>query len=258
MNVLGDPTARLVIGHRGDSAHYPENTAPSFDRAVSLGVDAIEFDLRVTREGVVVVNHDPTVDRTTDGTGAIADKTLAELRELDAGARFTVDGSTFPYRGQSVSILTFEQLLERYPSIPLLIEIKVAAAADGARRLIERHGAQDRVLIDSTVMEAVAPFRGTRLLTGASFRDVLHLLPRAMFGRPPAKLPYSALCIPPWYQGIRVPIVRLSRIARAAGTATHVWTINDPEVAAGLWRDGVNGIITDDPGAMLTLRSRLA
>ena len=257
MNVLGDPTARLVIGHRGDSAHFPENTAPSFDRAVSLGVDAIEFDLRVARDGVVVVNHDPTIDRTTDGTGAIAQMTLAELRGFDAGARFTADGKTFPFRGQGLSILTFEDLLERYPGIPLLIEVKVPEAVPGALRLIERHGAEDRVLIDSTDIAAVAPFRGTPLLTGASLRDVVRLLPRAMTGRPPAKLPYAALCIPPWYQGIRVPVLRLARVARAVGAATHVWTINDPEVAAGLWQAGVNGIITDNPGAMLTLRSRL-
>ncbi len=258
MNVLGDPTARLVIGHRGDSAHFPENTAPSFDRAIELGVDAIEFDLRVTSDGVVVVNHDPTVDRTTNGRGAIAQMTLAQLRELDVGARFTVDGTSFPFRGQGISILTFEELLERYPSIPLLIEVKVATVVEGARRLIERHGAQDRVMLDSTDMKAVAPFRSTRLLTGASMRDVLQLLPRAMLGRPPAKLPYSALCIPPWYQGIRVPILRLARVAKAVDVATHVWTINDPEVAAALWRAGVNGIITDDPGVMLTLRSKMA
>jgi glycerophosphoryl diester phosphodiesterase len=258
VNVLGDPTARLVIGHRGDSAHYPENTAPSFDRALELGVDAIELDLRVTRDGVVVVNHDPTVDRTTDGTGSIAALSLAELRKLDAGARFTADGRTFPFRGTGISILTFEELLERYPSVPLLIEVKVAAAVDGALRLIQRHGAEDRVLIDSTEIEAVGPFRGTKLLTGASLRDVVQLLPRAMLGRPPAKLPYAALCVPPWYRGIRVPIVRLARLARAVSVATHVWTINDPEVAAALWRVGVNGIITDDPGAILTLRSRMA
>jgi len=258
VNVLGDPTARLVIGHRGDSAHFPENTAPSFDRAVELGVDAIEFDLRVTRDGVVVVNHDPTVDRTTDGTGAIATMTLAEVRELDAGARFTVDGKAFPYRGQGISILTFDELLDRYPSIPLLIEVKVATAVEGALRAIERHAAEERVLMDSTVSDAVAPFRATRLLTGASFRDVLELLPRAMLGRPPAKLPYAALCIPPRYNGIRVPVLRLARVARTVGTATHVWTINDPEIAAALWRARVNGIITDDPGAMLTLRSKMA
>jgi hypothetical protein len=139
MNVLSDPAARIVIGHRGAAAHFPENTSASFDHAVSLGVDAIEFDLRVSRDGVVVVIHDPTVDRTTNGTGAVADLTLAELKKLDAGAQFTRDGRTFPWRGQGLQILTFDELLDRYPSIPLLIELKIAAAADGARRAIEDH-----------------------------------------------------------------------------------------------------------------------
>jgi glycerophosphoryl diester phosphodiesterase len=257
VNVLSDPTARLVIAHRGTSAHFPENTVPSFDHAVSLGVDAIEFDLRVTREGVVVVNHDPTVDRMTDRIGTVASMTLPELRQVDAGARFTRDGVTFPFRGQGIGIVTFEELLQRYHSIPLLIEVKVATAVDGALRLIERYGAQDRVLMDSTEMDAVAPFRGTRLLTGASFRDVARLLPRALLASPPAKLPYSALCIPPWFRGIPVPVLRLARVARAVGVATHVWTVNEPEVAEGLWKAGINGIITDDPEVMLDVRARL-
>jgi glycerophosphoryl diester phosphodiesterase len=258
VNVLGDPTARLVIGHRGDSAHYPENTAASFDRAVELGVDAIEFDLRVTRDGVVVVIHDPTVDRTTDGTGAVAAMTLAELRSLDAGARFTAGGNAYPFRGQGLAILTFDELLDRYQSIPLLTEVKVAEAVDGALSTIARHGAEERVLLDSTAAAAVAPFRRTRLLTGASLRDVVRLLPRAVFGVPPVKLPYSALCVPPWYNGIPVPIARLARVARAVGVATHVWTINDPQVAAALWHAGVNGIITDDPATMLAVRSKIS
>ncbi|HMA22440.1 MAG TPA: glycerophosphodiester phosphodiesterase family protein, partial [Gemmatimonadaceae bacterium] len=102
MNVLSDPAVRLVIAHRGTSAHFPENTAAAFDHAVSLGVDAIEFDLRISRDGAVVVIHDPTVDRTTDGTGAVAELSLAELKRLDAGARFTRDGRTFPWRGQGL------------------------------------------------------------------------------------------------------------------------------------------------------------
>ena len=85
MNVLAayDPGARLVIGHRGAAGRYPENTFAAFDYAVGLGVDAIEFDLRITRDGVVVVIHDPTLDRTTSGSGRID--------ELSAGQVTTVD-----------------------------------------------------------------------------------------------------------------------------------------------------------------------
>jgi glycerophosphoryl diester phosphodiesterase len=257
MNVLSDPAARLVIAHRGTSAHFPENTAASFDHALSLGVDAIEFDLRISRDGHVVVIHDPTVDRTTDGTGAVAELTLAELKALDAGARFTRNGRSFPWRGQGLRILTFDELLDRYPSIPLLIEVKVATAADGARQAIESHNSVGRVLMDSTAIDAVTPFRGTPLLSGACFDDVLHLLPHVITGHAPATLPYSALCIPRWYKGLPIPVRRLAKLARSRGVSTHVWTVNDPNVARSLWAGGINGIITDDPETMLAVRRTL-
>jgi glycerophosphoryl diester phosphodiesterase len=257
MNVLSDPAARIVIGHRGAAAHFPENTAASFDHAVSLGVDAIEFDLRVSRDGVVVVIHDPTVDRTTNGNGAVAELTLAELKELDAGARFTPDGRTFPWRGRGLQILTFDELLARYQSIPLLIEVKVAAAANGARRAIENHQSAERVLMDSMALEALVPFRGTSVLTGACFDDVLSLIPRSFTGQVPPTLPYSALCIPRWYKGIPIPVRRLAKVARSRGVPTHVWTVNDPDVASSLWAAGINGIVSDDPQKMLGVRRTL-
>jgi glycerophosphoryl diester phosphodiesterase len=255
MNVLSDPAARIVIGHRGAAAHFPENTVASFDHAVSLGVDAIEFDLRVSRDGVVVVIHDPTIDRTTDGTGAVADLTLAELKKLDPGAKFTPDaGRTFPWRGRGLQILTFEELLARYPSIPLLIEVKVAAAADGARRAIEEARSSERVLMDSAVCAALSPFQGSEILTGACYDDVLRLLPRALIGSAPAALRYSAICIPRWYNGLPIPVRRIARLARRRGVPTHVWTINAPSAARSLWSAGINGIISDDPELMMGIR----
>lgn len=258
MNPLSDPGARLVIAHRGTSARFPENTAAAFDHARSLGVDAIEFDLRVSRDGVAVVIHDATVDRTTDGTGAVESLTLAELEKLDAGFRFTLDGRAFPFRGQGLRILTFDELLNRYDSGPLLIEVKVATAVNEARRLIVEHGSTLRVLIDAAATDAVLPFRGSQILTGACFDDVLHLLPRAFVGAAPAVLPYSALCIPRWYRGLPIPVVRLARLARSRSVATHVWTVNEPGVARSLWKAGINGIITDDPETMLHVRRELA
>src|SRR4029077_21200970 len=98
MNVLADPAARPVIAHRGNSAHAPENTFVSFDQAIALGVDALEFDVRLTRTHRVVGIHDATVDRTTNGSGAVVDHSFDELRALDAGARFTAaNGAAAPY-----------------------------------------------------------------------------------------------------------------------------------------------------------------
>ncbi|MGZ5241412.1 MAG: glycerophosphodiester phosphodiesterase family protein, partial [Caldimonas sp.] len=96
--ILLDPQARPVVGHRGNRARAPENTLESFREAVALGADAVEFDLRVSRDGALVVIHDETLERTTDGSGPVALRTVAELKRLDAGARFTRDeGRTFPW-----------------------------------------------------------------------------------------------------------------------------------------------------------------
>jgi glycerophosphoryl diester phosphodiesterase len=256
--ILIDPAARPVIGHRGDSAHFPENTIPSFDRAIELGVDAIEFDLRVSRDGEIVIIHDPTVDRTTNGTGAVNSLTLAELKQLDAGARFSPDGGrTFPFRGQGLSIPTFDEMLARYASIPLLIEVKILEAGQRAPAVLDRHKASRRVLLDSTDAEALEPFRGLSLITGASLRDVVSILPQTLLGLPLGQVSYRAFCVPLWYNGIPVPVRRLARAGRRSGIPTHVWTINDPRAAEDLWRGGVNGIISDDPGAMLELRRRI-
>jgi glycerophosphoryl diester phosphodiesterase len=257
--ILIDPAARPVIGHRGDSKHFPENTFPSFDHALELGVDAIEFDLRVSRDGEVVIIHDPTVDRTTNGSGAVASFTLAELKSLDAGARFSPDGGrTFPFRGQGLTIPTFDEMLARYTSVPLLIEVKIPEAAPGAIASIERHDATKRLMLDSTDYRALEPFRKPPFITGASLRDILRILPSTLAGLPLGQVPYRAFCVPLWYNGIPVPVKRLARSGRNAGVATHVWTVNDAGVAEELWRSGINGMISDDPGTMLELRRRFS
>jgi len=257
VNPLSDPAARLVIAHRGTSARVPENTTAAFDHAWSLGVDAIEFDLRLTRDGAAVVIHDATVDRTTDGTGRVEEMSLAELQRLDAGFHFTADGTTFPFRGQGLRIPTFDELLSRYERGPFLIEIKVPAVVTEARRLIEQHRSTTRVLMDGADVGSVTPFRGSPILTGACFDDVLRLLPRAFVGAAPAVLPYSAICIPRWYRGLPIPVVRLAKLVRGRGVATHIWTVNDPVAARKLWESGINGIITDDPETMLGVRRML-
>jgi glycerophosphoryl diester phosphodiesterase len=258
MNVLIDPAARPVIAHRGNCAHAPENTFPSFDQAVALGADALEFDVRLTRDGHVVVIHDAMVDRTTNGSGPVSEHTLDELTALDAGARFggAAQGGA-PFRGQGLVVPTLDELLRRYSSIPLLIEVKVPEAVEPTRRLLEVHGAIKRTVVDSTDPEAVNPFRGGALATGASFRDVAALIRQCWRRRLTTPLAYEALCIPRWYYGVPIPVARLAHLAASVGSVTHVWTVNSAKVARQLWAAGVNGIITDDPGVMRSVRASM-
>src|SRR5262245_28458527 len=123
MNVLVDAVARPVIAHRGASAHAPENTIGAFTTALEHGADALELDVRMTRDGAVVVIHDPGVDRTTNGRGLVGAMSLAELRALDGGARFTADeGRTFPFRDRGVRISTLDDVLEALPRTPGHVE----------------------------------------------------------------------------------------------------------------------------------------
>lgn len=115
-----------VFGHRGAAALAPENTLPSFALAQALGAPYLELDVRATRDGAVVVIHDATVDRTTDGSGPVAELSFSRLERLDAGYRFSLDGTSFPYRGQGVRVPRLEQVLRQFPGACLNIEIKQA------------------------------------------------------------------------------------------------------------------------------------
>jgi len=258
MNILLDPAAKPVIGHRGNRAYAPENTMESFRQAVALGADAIEFDVRLSSDGIPVVHHDPTVARTTDGTGEIARMSYVELKDLDAGASFTRDsGKTYPYRGAGHHIPKFEDVVEAFPSTPFLIEIKDPLAATGIREIIERQKAEWRCLIDSMNDIAVRHFEGSAIAVGATRGDVAALMKQVLLHRRVPPMKYKALCVPLSYNGLPLPVRRFAKVARQHDCRVHVWTINDPPVAESLWKDGINGIISDDPGLMLKVRSSL-
>lgn len=254
--ILLDPRARLVIGHRGNRAHAPENTLVSLLEAVALGVDAVEFDLRVSRDGILVVMHDPTLDRTTNDSGPVAMRTAAELGRLDAGARFTRDGGlTLPWRGRGATISTFDEVIESLPGeLPCIIELKTPAATELLRVAIRRHDIAHRIIVAGFDPAATRPLRNAGFALGASTPDVLGLLLPTLLGQRLASPPFQALCLPLRWHGITVPIAALARTLRASGGVTHVWTINDAGQALRLWRLGVQGIISDDPGLILAAR----
>ena len=257
MNALLDPAAKLVIAHRGNSAFVPENTLESFQQAVELGADALEFDVRLSRDGKAVVIHDATLERTTNGRGAVSALTLDELQRLDAGHRFTRDGGrTFPFRGRGISLPAFEFVLSAFPRMPMIVEIKTRAASAEVRRLIERSGAAARVLVGAFDDAAIAPFRGTAVAHSASRRELIRLFGRALLPGAPLRLPYQAIAMPPHTHGVPLPVQRFATMARAAGGTTHVWTVDDPAQARRYWSGAVNGIITNDPAAILTSAGR--
>ena len=251
---LLDVARRPVVGHRGNAAHAPENTLESFRQAVALGVDALELDVHATADGTVIVLHDPTLDRTTDRRGRVDRMTLSEIRQADAGARFTVDGRSHPWRGRGLKIPTLDEVLEAFPETPLLIELKAAAAGTHAREVIRRHAAQPRCIVASFDEAPLVPFRDGDVPVGATRRDSIALLRPALLGARIPRPRYDVMCIPRAYKGFPIPMRRFVAALAPVGVNVHVWTVDDPGQARRLWDLGVRGVISNDPGRILAGR----
>lgn len=254
---LLDPGGRPIIGHRGASAFAPENTLAGFDLALEQGAEALELDVRVSRDGTAIVIHDPTLDRTTDRAGPVAALSDADLDGVDAGYRFSPGGTRFPFRGGGVRIPTLREVLERYPTIPLLVEVKAVEAAPAIQAELIRAAAVDRVVVASFMDEAVEAFRKPPFLAGASRADIVALAGRGWLGLPaPGGKTPVCYAVPYRYRNrIEVPTRRVIRAAHRRAKAVHVWTVDDPALATSLWDRGVSGIITNRPGALVAARA---
>ena len=138
-----------MFGHRGGSRLAPENTIAAFDRAVAEGVDGLELDVRLSKDGQVMVCHDARVDRTSNTTGAIADMTANELARVDAGYRFASGALSYPFRWRGFGVPTLAEVLARYPRHPFIVEMKdnTRAMAEATVAVIRAAGAPDRVCL---------------------------------------------------------------------------------------------------------------
>jgi glycerophosphoryl diester phosphodiesterase len=220
----------------------------------------IELDVHATADGECVVIHDPTVDRTTDGTGLVAELTLAELQRLDAGYRFTPDGGeTYPFRGQGVRISTIAEVLEALPNTRLTIEVKAPAAQRPLFDAIRRADAVERVIvgaISDRVRTLFADFPGP--ISGSSQQlGRFYLLYRLGISRFWAPRVVAAQ-IPEVWNNHRFLTPRLIRALHAHGLAVHIWTIDDVEDMRRLLEWGVDGIMTDRPDRLADLMAEMA
>ena len=247
-----------IIAHRGDSDVRPENTLQSLLFAASLGVDALEFDVHLAKDGVPVVMHDATLEGTTDGTGFVRDRTSIELGRLSASHNFTSDdGRTFPFRESRFAVPTLWEVLTAIPDLPLIIEMKSVEVAEAALAVLRETDNLHRVLIGSFLDEALIPFARAGVPYSPGSGALKRLYAAAALGVGPKSVPFQALCIPRFHYVLPLPVLGFARMMRIAGGPTHVWTINDPARATALWRAGINGIISDDPELMLRTRETL-
>jgi glycerophosphoryl diester phosphodiesterase len=243
----------LVFGHRGAAGLAPENTVPSFALALELGADVLELDVHGSRDGAIVVFHDPTLERTTDGAGPLAEHTLAELQGLDAGAAFTRDGTDFPYRGQGIRIPLLEDVLRRFPGVWCNMEIKAGTPGivDDVLGIVRRAGAAERMVLAAEHDDIMGEIRAAAdgIPTGASTTDVMGFVQAMQMGTLDSyQPPGCALQIPPQIGDLPLVTPELVAAAHAADVAVHVWTINQRDQMEGLIALGVDGIMSDLPG----------
>ena len=242
--------APIFAAHRGGARLAPENTIEAFRSAVEVwGVDMLELDVRLSRDGEVMVIHDETVERTTDGQGRVADFTRDELGDLDAGARFVDLEGRASFRGRGVRIPTFGELLEACPRTRLNVEAKCAEVAGPLVDVIRSHGAEHRVLLAAEFEANRRDARGYRGAWGASRSQVgpfwlLHRVP--LLGRlytPPC----DVLQVPALWRGRPVADARFVLEAHRRNIPVHVWVVDDPNQMRAWLRAGIDAIQTDRP-----------
>ena len=239
------PGRPLVFAHRGGSRLRPENTIAAFDHGLSLGADGLEFDVHLSRDGVVVVHHDAMLERTTSGHGPLAALTADELARLDA-ARLWPD-----YAGQGIGVPALRDVLRRYPAVPVIIELKLNEP-ELARRTIDDVRAADaveRVSLGSfgtRVLRAARTYE-PRIVTGASREETRLALYRSWIRWPARSAAYRAFQVPERSGTTRVVSPRFVRDAHTAGCAVQVWTVDDELDMQRLLGWGVDGLISDRP-----------
>jgi glycerophosphoryl diester phosphodiesterase len=218
----------------------------------------VEMDVQLTRDGEVVVIHDETVDRTTDGTGRVADLTYSQLQAMDAGYRFRDPEGNPSFRGAGVTVPRFEDVLLALPDTRMNVEAKDDRSAPDLVEIILKHRAQDRVLVAAEFEKNREAVRGYPGPWGASREDLLQFLMTVYWpwGRKRA-LACDVLQIPEKHRGIRLLNRRFVAQAHARNLPIHVWTVNDGNDMRRLVRMGVDGVQTDRPDRLAWVLTEL-
>jgi glycerophosphoryl diester phosphodiesterase len=246
----------ILYAHRGAAAEAPENTIESFARALGHGADALEMDVHLTRDGVVVVSHDPDAARMCGVGRRFADATWDEVRRWDAGWGFVAPDGSRPFAGRGLTVPRLEEIVEAFPKTPLNIDLKAHTPSlpPVAVALLRRAHAEDRVCLASFSSPTLARVRllGWRGPTSLGSTEVASMLavPRIL-QRGPLR-PRATRAQLPTQLGVRWVLER----CRELGLAVDYWTVNDPALAEKLVALGADGIMTDDPARIAPLLRR--
>ena len=253
-----DASHPLIFAHRGGAKLAPENTIPAIDNGMRLGSDGFEIDVQLSADGVPVVIHDQTLERTTDHSGPVGALTADELARVDAGFRFEADGS-HPFRGQGIGVPRLVELLKRHPDARVIIEMKggqpeLAQAVSAAVRKVD---AVRRVCVGSFYQHSINAIREADpgIVTSASTSEARWTLHRSWVRWPwVSQQPYCAFQVPEFAGRMRVVSPAFVRQVHKQGQVMQVWVVNEQDDIRRLLDWGVDGIISDRPDIAVATR----
>lgn len=238
----------LVIAHAGGEALGPANTLAAMRTSMAAGADVNDADVHITADGVLVAIHDDAVDATTNGSGLVVEKSLAELRGLDAAWSFAGPGNDFPLRGKGVTIPTVEEVLREFPSTLTSLEFKddSGAAPRVMCDLLRRLGRTGSVFMSSDTDPVIEEFKRLCPQVATTVTDAMVPMMRA------AQASGAAWCSPvpigqPPYREDRKPTAASLEWSHDHGLASFTWTVDDPETLRYLANIGMDAVYTRRP-----------
>lgn len=246
----------LNIAHRGGRGLSPEHTIFAYKNALQAGADVLELDVHSTKDSEIIVIHDSTVDRTTDGKGLVKELTLSEIKGLDAGYRFAIKKGgkeDYPFRGKGLTIPTLREVFNEFPNQRINIEIKQIEPQieDGLFGIIKEMDMADKVLVVSEDSKAIKRFRNISkgaIATGASVSEVRRFVIFMRLKMMPLYMPTAdAFQIPEYHGDYHLLTEGFIEKAHKKNIKIHAWTVNEKEDMKRLIKMGVDGIITDYP-----------
>ena len=248
----------LVFAHRGGAKLAPENTILAINNGIALGADGLEIDVQLSADGIPVVIHDTTLDRTTDRRGPVKALTAAELARADAGYRFELDGN-HPFRGRGIGVPSLDDVLGTHSTLRIIIEMKgdQPELARAVAASIRKAAALDRTCVGSFHQGSLDTIRAEHpdVTTSASQSEARWTLHRSWVRWPwLSDQPYAAFQVPEYAGRMRVVSTAFVRQVHKQGHVLQVWVVNDPDDIRRLLDWGVDGIISDRPDIAVATR----
>jgi glycerophosphoryl diester phosphodiesterase len=247
-----------VFAHRGGSALGPENTLAGFELGLRAGADGLELDVHLAADGVPVVFHDDTLERTTNAAGPVAARTAAELGNVDAGWHFRDSSGAYPFRGQGIGIPALRDVLTRHRDVPIIVEMKLDSHEMGARVAAEVRAARAEHMVcaagygrrSTAAVRAALP----SLATSACHDEVRWALYRSWIGLPPSRPAFGGYQVPEHAGWVRIVSPRFIRQAHRAGLEVQIWTVDERAEMERFLAWGADALISNRPDVAVAAR----